>query len=97
MTLKLNDKYLGSFVNADELAAISPEVQAAHDLLMSRTGAGNDFLGWLDLPVNYDKDEAARIVAAAEKIQKSCDIFVVIGIIIGATMLINYLFSDNDK
>ena len=43
-------------------------------------GAGSDFIGWLDLPVNYDKEEFARIKAAAERIKSSCDILIVIGI-----------------
>ncbi len=98
MTLKLNDKYLDSFVSADDLSAIAPEVKAAHDLLTSRTGAGNDFLGWLDLPVNYDKEEAARIVEAAKKIQKSCDVFIVIGIggsYLGARAAIEFCTSSS--
>lgn len=98
MTLKLNDKYLQSFISDADISSIEPEVKAAHDLLASRTGAGNDFLGWLDLPVNYDRDEAARIVKAAEKIQKTCDIFVVIGIggsYLGARAAIEFCTSSS--
>ena len=98
MTLKLNDKYLQSFVNESDLLSIAPEVKAAHDLLSSRTGAGNDFLGWLDLPVNYDREEAQRIVKAAKKIQDTCDIFIVIGIggsYLGARAAIEFCASPS--
>ena len=80
MTLKLNSKYLDSFVNSDEIAGIKPQVETAAELLHSRKGLGNDFLGWLDLPVNYDKEEFTRIKAAAEKIKKTSDVLIVIGI-----------------
>ena len=80
MSLKLNTKYLKDFVNADELAGIKAQVVAAADALHSKTGLGNDFLGWVDLPTAYDKDEFARIKAAAEKIKKNSDILIVIGI-----------------
>ena len=80
MSLKLNTKYLNDFVNADELAGIKAQVETAADMLHSKTGLGNDFLGWVDLPVDYDKDEFARIKAAAERIKKNSDILIVIGI-----------------
>ena len=94
--LKLNEKYLEGFVTKEELKAIQPEVTKADDILMNRKGAGNDFLGWIDLPVSYDKDEFARIIAAAEKIKKSCDILVVIGIggsYLGARAAIEFVKS----
>ena len=69
MSLKLNTKYLKDFVNADELTGIKAQVEAAAQSLQSKTGLGNDFLGWLDLPTAYDKEEFARIKAAAEKIK----------------------------
>lgn len=71
MAVTLNTKHLGSFVKEHELDAVAHQVQAAHDLLHSKTGLGSDFLGWLDLPVNYDKEEFARIQAAAKKIQSN--------------------------
>lgn len=80
MSLKLNTKYLKDFVNADELAGIKAQVEAAAESLHNKTGLGNDFLGWVDLPTSYDKDEFARIKAAAEKIKKNSDILIVIGI-----------------
>lgn len=67
-------------VSDDNLKAMSKRVLDAKDVLLSRTGAGNDFLGWLDLPVNYDKEEFARIKKAAKKIQNDSEILIVIGI-----------------
>lgn len=57
-----------------------PAVELAHSQLESRSGAGNDFLGWLDLPVNYDKEEFARIKEAAKKIREDSDVLLVAGI-----------------
>lgn len=54
--------------------------ELAHQQLESRSGAGNDFLGWLDLPVNYDKEEFARIKEAAKKIREDSDVLLVAGI-----------------
>ncbi|MCC7507416.1 MAG: glucose-6-phosphate isomerase [Saprospiraceae bacterium] len=68
------------FIAAHELAAIEPQVSAAAKLLESRKGPGNDFLGWLDLPVKYDRNEFRRIKAAAKRIQKQSEVLVVIGI-----------------
>lgn len=80
MSVKLITRYVKDFVGEHELAAIEPQVKAAHKLLMDRNGPGNDFLGWVDLPENYDKEEFARIKAAAARIQADCDVLVVIGI-----------------
>ena len=70
MSLKLNAKYLKDFINADEMTGIKAQVEAAAASLHNKTGLGNDFLGWVDLPTDYDKEEFARIKAAAEKIKK---------------------------
>ncbi len=67
-------------VSDDNLRAMSKRVLDAKEVLVSRTGAGNDFLGWLDLPINYDKEEFARIKKAAKKIQSDSEILIVIGI-----------------
>ena len=80
MSVKFNGKHLAKFVKDTEFEAIWPQVKAAHEMLEGRTGPGNDFLGWVDLPVNYDKEEFARIKAAAEKICSDSDVLVVIGI-----------------
>ena len=96
MALKLNNKFTNGFVCKQELEAIQPEAAAAFELLKSRGGAGADFLGWVDLPVNYDKDEFEQIKIASEKIKKSCDILVVIGIggsYLGARAAIEFVKS----
>ena len=96
MAVTLNTKHLGSFVKEQELTAIAPQVQAAHELLENRNGLGNDFLGWLDLPVNYDKEEFTRIQAAAKKIQANSQVLIVIGIggsYLGARAAIELLHS----
>jgi len=67
-------------VDEREIKAIWPAVEAAHKTLHEKTGEGSDFLGWVDLPVNFDKDEYSRIKAAAKKIQNNSDVLVVIGI-----------------
>lgn len=69
-----------SAVKDHELTGFAPLVKSAHDMLHSGSGLGNDYLGWIDLPVNYDKEEFARIKAAAKKIQDKADVLVVIGI-----------------
>ena len=72
-------KALG-FVSEEEIQAMAPYIKVAHDTVQNKTGLGNDFLGWVDLPVNYDKEEFARIKKAAEKIRKDSDVLIVIGI-----------------
>ncbi len=96
MALHINDTFIKSFVRSDELAHLMPFAKSALATLRRGDGAGNDFLGWLDLPVNYDKEEFARIGSAAEKIKKQCDIFVVIGIggsYLGARAAIEFVKS----
>lgn len=98
MSVKLNTRYLEGFVNSDDVNAIAPEVSAAVELLNSRTGLGNDFLGWVDLPVDYDRDEFERIKKAAEKIRNDSDVLVVIGIggsYLGARAAIEFCKSQN--
>ncbi len=70
----------GAFISADEVAFMKKLTLDAKDLLVSKTGAGNDFLGWIDLPVDYDKEEFARIKKAAAKIQSDSEVLLVIGI-----------------
>ena len=69
-----------SFFNKEELEMIAAQVSTAHNAMHSKSGAGSDFLGWVDLPVNYDKEEFERIQAAAERIRSNSDVLVVIGI-----------------
>ncbi len=96
MTLNVKDKYIKPFIAEDDLKSIQDEISAAHASLLAKNGAGNDFLGWINLPNDYDKDEFARIKKAASKIQKSCDVFIVIGIggsYLGARAVIEFLTS----
>ncbi len=83
-----------SFLTENEVKYMSKIAADAQELLVSKTGAGNDFLGWIDLPVNYDKDEFARIKAAAEKIKNDSEVLLVIGIggsYLGARAAIEFL------
>ena len=96
MTVKLNDSYVSSFVDKNELESVKKEISAAHKSLIEKSGKGNDFLGWIDLPTAYDKEEFERIKIAAEKIKKSCDVFIVIGIggsYLGARAVVEFLKS----
>ena len=81
-------------VRENEMESMKAIAEAAKELLVSRKGAGNDFLGWIDLPVDYDKEEFARILKAAEKIQKDSEVLLVIGIggsYLGARAAIEFL------
>ena len=96
MSVKLIDKYAKSFIGAEEFDGIGKQTMRADKEVKEKTGLGADFLGWVDLPVDYDKEEFARIKAAAEKIKKSCDILVVIGIggsYLGARAAIEFIKS----
>lgn len=98
MAIKLNTNYLKGFVSENDLNDISPEIKKAHKTLTEKTGEGNDFLGWVDLPENYDKNEFARIKAAAKKIQSDSQVLVVIGIggsYLGARAAIEFCKSQN--
>ena len=82
------------FISDDEVKYAKKLAGAAKEELVSKTGAGNDFLGWLDLPVNYDKDEFVRILKAADKIKNDSDVLLVIGIggsYLGARAAIEFL------
>ena len=96
MSVRLNTKYIDDTVTAGMLEGIQPQITAAAKTLREGPGAGNGFRGWIDLPVNYDKEEFARIKAAAERIKNSCDIFVAIGIggsYLGARAAIEFVKS----
>ena len=84
----------GSFISEEEIGYMKKLTLDAKETLVSKTGAGNDFLGWIDLPVDYDKEEFARIKAAAKKIQSDSDVLLVIGIggsYLGARAAIEFL------
>ena len=68
------------YISEGEITAMKRIAEEAKKLLLSREGEGNDFLGWIDLPVDYDKEEFARIQKAAAKIQSDSDVLLVIGI-----------------
>ena len=68
------------FISEEEMKTMKSTVMGAKDVLTAKSGAGNDYLGWIDLPVDYDKEEFARIKKAAEKIQGDSDVLLVIGI-----------------
>lgn len=94
MGIKFNSNYADKFIRENDLAGLKPQVEAAHKMIENKTGLGNDFLGWVDLPVNYDKAEFARIKAAADKIKSDTDILIVIGIggsYLGARAAIEFL------
>ena len=78
--VKLNLENAYKFVASEQIEALKSEVVEAANVLVSQSGAGNDFLGWLNLPLDYDKEEFDRILAAAEKIKAQADVLVVIGI-----------------
>ena len=96
MKLEISNKFLNGFVSSWEVENLNSQATAALNLVKSGTGAGSDFLGWYDLPVNYDKDEFERIKAAAKKIQNNSDVLVVIGIggsYLGARAAIEFIKS----
>ena len=82
------------FIKDHEVDSMKKLAEDAKELLVSKTGAGNDFLGWIDLPVDYDKDEFARIKKAAAKIQSDSEVLLVIGIggsYLGARAAVEFL------
>ena len=94
----------GCFIADHEMESMKTLAQAAKETLISRSGAGNDFLGWIDLPVNYDKEEFSRIKAAAKRIQEDSEVLLVIGIggsYLGARAAIEFLrhsfYNNLDK
>ena len=98
MPINVNFNYLGKILNKEEIAAMQPEVTAAHNNLRKGTGAGSEFLGWVDLPVNYDKEEFARIKKCAEKIRKDSQVLIVLGIggsYLGARAAIEFIKNNN--
>ena len=96
MSISLNTKYLNGFVAPHEMEAAKLQAEIAAKTLADKSGLGNDFLGWVNLPTDYDKEEFARIKAAAKKIQDNSDILIVIGIggsYLGARAAIEFLKS----
>lgn len=84
----------GSFIDQNEVRFMSKIVEDAKKELVGKTGAGNDFLGWIDLPIDYDKEEFERILKSAEKIKSDSEVLLVIGIggsYLGARAAIEFL------
>lgn len=96
--IKLNSKYIDKIVSSADLEAISSKAVDSMHTLMNGTGEGSDFLGWVNLPTDYDKEEFDRIKNASEYIKKNADVLVVIGIggsYLGARAVIEALKSQN--
>src|SRR5690625_309365 len=75
------------FFHQEEIDNVADTVELAHYVLHNKTGPGSDYLGWIDLPGNYDQEEFARIKASAEKIRQDSDVLLVIGI--GGSILVH--------
>lgn len=98
MPIKLNTKYLESFISEDDYKSIAPQIVKAHNLLKTKSGAGSDFLGWITLPEDYDKNEFELIKASARKICENSQVLIVIGIggsYLGARAVIEFIKSQN--
>ena len=96
MAICINERHLASFASVREVEILAPLVREAARILENGTGPGNDFLGWLRLPENHDREELCRIKAAAQKIQSDSKLLVVVGIggsYLGARSAIEYLKS----
>ena len=94
MSIKFNSSFATGFIRENDLKGLETQVAAAHKMVNEKSGLGNDFLGWVTLPADYDKEEFARIKKAAEKIKEDTDILIVIGIggsYLGARAAIEFL------
>ncbi len=92
--VKFDYSKTAGYVHEHEVESMKALTESTRKLLLSKSGAGNDYLGWIDLPVDYDKEEFARIKKAAEKIKSDSDVLVVIGIggsYLGARAAIEFL------
>jgi glucose-6-phosphate isomerase len=68
------------FINENEISYLENQIESAHRMLHEKSGPGNDFLGWVELPNDYDREEFSRIINAAQRIRENSDVFIVIGI-----------------
>ena len=94
ISLSFSSAYAKNFIRENDITGLMGQVAHAHKTVNEKNGLGNDFLGWVDLPYNYDKEEFARIKAAAKKIQSDTDVLIVIGIggsYLGARAAIEFL------
>ncbi len=96
MAVKLNEKFLEEFISQEEMETELEKAKSAHATLYNRSGAGNDYTGWVYQPENFDFYEITRVKIAAEKIRCSCDVLIVIGIggsYLGAKAAMDFLKS----
>ena len=96
MSLKIKDTYAKKFLNSNSVSELKEKAFSALDTVLAKNGEGSDFLGWAELPKNYDKEEFERIKIAAQKIKNTCDALVVIGIggsYLGARAAIEFIKS----
>lgn len=94
MAIKFNSSFAEQFLRENDLVGLKAQVKAAHDMIEAKNGLGNDFLGWVNLPTDYDKQEFDRIKKAAAKIKEDTDVLIVIGIggsYLGARAAIEFL------
>ena len=94
MAIKFNSSFAADFLRENDLLGLEAQVKAAHDMVTAKSGLGNDFLGWVNLPTDYDKEEFDRIKKAAQKIKEDTDVLIVIGIggsYLGARAAIEFL------
>ncbi|MDR0964303.1 MAG: glucose-6-phosphate isomerase, partial [Clostridium sp.] len=94
MGVRFDESKINSFVSEEEREMMKQSCLQAQETLLQKTGAGNDFLGWVDLPIAYDKEEFANILQAAKQIQADSEVFVVVGIggsYLGARAAIEFL------
>ena len=100
MSMELKLTGIDAFVRPWEVECLAPLMDTCTEMLESKTAAGNDFLGWVDLPDDYDKEEFARIQKAAKKIQQSSEVLVVIGIggsYLGARAAIEFINGQQSR
>ena len=96
MTLRLDDRFVSPFTDKEKIKGLAEEATAAAETVENGTGKGSSMLGWYTLPEDYDREEYARILKAADKIRKNCDVFIVIGIggsYLGSRAVIEFLKS----
>lgn len=94
MAVKFNSAFAREFLRENDIVGLKAQVEVAHKMVEEKSGLGNDFLGWVNLPTDYDKEEFARIKKAAQKIKEDTDILIVIGIggsYLGARAAIEFL------
>ena len=94
MAVKFNSAFARDFLRENDIVGLKTQIEAAHKMVEEKSGLGNDFLGWVNLPTDYDKEEFARIKKAAAKIKEDTDVLIVIGIggsYLGARAAIEFL------